>query len=101
MKSIFTGKRILASFLSFAGFLFLVSPTLKAQDNTAAPPPAASAPPASSEPMAPDDSQNPPSRVARISYLDGSVSMQPGGTGDWGSAALNRPVTIGDKLLDR
>jgi hypothetical protein len=24
--------------------------------------------------------------------------MQPGGTGDWGSAALNRPVTIGDKL---
>ena len=40
----------------------------------------------------------PPSRVARISYLDGSVSMQPGGTGDWGAASLNRPVTIGDKL---
>jgi hypothetical protein len=48
--------------------------------------------------MAQDDSQNPPSRVARISYVDGSVSMQPGGTGDWGSAALNRPVTIGDKI---
>jgi len=97
MKSTFTGKRILASFLSFAGLLFLVSPVLQAQDDTAAPP-AASAPPASSEPMAQDDSQNPPSRVARISYLDGSVSMQPGGTGDWGSAALNRPVTIGDKI---
>ncbi len=98
MKSMFTGHRMLASFLSFAGFLFLVSPAVEAQDNTSAPPPAASAPPASSEPMAQDDSQNPPSRVARISYLDGSVSMQPGGTGDWGSAALNRPVTIGDKL---
>jgi len=24
--------------------------------------------------------------------------MQSGGTGDWGSAAKNRPVTIGDKL---
>jgi hypothetical protein len=91
MKSTFTGKRILASFLSFAGFLFLLSPLLQAQDDI-------SAPPAASAPMAQDDSQNPPSRVARISYLDGSVSMQPGGTGDWGSAALNRPVTIGDKI---
>ena len=91
MKSIFTGKRILASFLCFAGFLFLLSPLLQAQDDI-------SAPPGASAPMAQDDSQNPPSRVARISYLDGSVSMQPGGTGDWGSAALNRPVTIGDKI---
>jgi len=45
-----------------------------------------------------DDLADPPSRVARISFLDGSVSMQPGGTGDWGAASLNRPVTIGDKL---
>jgi uncharacterized protein DUF6600 len=49
----------------------------------------------------PSDNQNqpdPPSRVARISYIDGSVSMQPGGDGDWGAAAKNRPITIGDKL---
>ena len=45
-----------------------------------------------------DDSHDPPSRVARLSYLDGSVSLQPGGTGDWGAAAKNRPVTIGDKI---
>lgn len=45
-----------------------------------------------------DDQGDPPSRVARISYLDGSVSMQPGGAGDWGAASLNRPVTIGDKV---
>ena len=44
------------------------------------------------------DAQDPPSRVARLSYFDGSVSMQAGGSGDWGAAARNRPVTIGDKL---
>jgi hypothetical protein len=44
------------------------------------------------------DTQDPPSRVARLSYLDGSVSFQAGGSGDWGNAAKNRPVTIGDKI---
>jgi hypothetical protein len=45
-----------------------------------------------------DEEKDPPTRVARVSYVDGSVSLQPGGQGDWGSAARNRPVTIGDKL---
>jgi len=45
-----------------------------------------------------DDEKDPPSRVARISLVDGSVSLQPGGEGDWGSAAKNRPMTIGDKI---
>jgi len=45
-----------------------------------------------------DEERDPPTRVARISYLDGTVSMQPGGEGEWGNAAKNRPVTIGDKL---
>jgi hypothetical protein len=44
------------------------------------------------------DAQDPPSRVARLSYFDGSVSFQAGGSGDWGNAAKNRPVTIGDKI---
>jgi hypothetical protein len=44
------------------------------------------------------DAQDPPSRVARLSYFDGSVSFQAGGSGDWGNAARNRPVTIGDKI---
>jgi hypothetical protein len=46
------------------------------------------------------DSQpgDPPTRVARISFLDGNVSFQPGGVGDWGAAAKNRPVTVGDKI---
>jgi hypothetical protein len=49
-------------------------------------------------PSARADEADPPSRVARISYLEGTVSFQPGGEGDWGSAAKNRPVTVGDKL---
>jgi hypothetical protein len=49
-------------------------------------------------PRARADQGDPPSRVARISFLDGTVSFQPGGSGDWGSAAKNRPVTVGDKL---
>jgi hypothetical protein len=47
---------------------------------------------------APDTGQDPPSRVARLSYLDGTVSFQPGGQGEWGQATRNRPVTIGDKI---
>ena len=45
-----------------------------------------------------DEDRDPPTRVARLSYIDGTVSMQPGGEGEWGSAAKNRPVTIGDKI---
>jgi len=45
-----------------------------------------------------DEEKDPPTRVARLSYFDGAVSMQPGGEGEWGSAARNRPVTIGDKI---
>jgi uncharacterized membrane protein YgcG len=49
-------------------------------------------------PVAHAEEGDPPSRVARISFLDGTVSFQPGGEGDWGNAARNRPVTVGDKL---
>ena len=41
---------------------------------------------------------DPPGRVARLNYLQGSVSFQPAGETDWVSAAINRPVTTGDKL---
>src|SRR5713226_8453646 len=49
-------------------------------------------------PKASADQGDPPSRVARISSLDGNVSLQPSGTEDWAAAAKNRPVTVGDKL---
>lgn len=46
----------------------------------------------------PDNGQDPPTRVARLSYIDGTVSFQPGGQGEWGAATRNRPVTVGDKI---
>ncbi|MDP9113679.1 MAG: FecR protein, partial [Acidobacteriota bacterium] len=42
--------------------------------------------------------EDPPSRAARLSFLTGTVSFQPGGVEDWVPAALNRPLTTGDQL---
>src|SRR5262249_35553999 len=41
---------------------------------------------------------DPPSRVARLSYLDGSVSLEPAGLQEWTAAERNRPLTTGDRL---
>src|SRR5439155_243663 len=49
-----------------------------------------------------DYDQDPPTRAGRISFVDGSVSFQPGGEGDWVQAVPNRPLTVGDNLwVDR
>jgi FecR protein len=44
------------------------------------------------------DEGDPPSRVARLAYVEGSVSLQPGGTDEWVDAPLNRPLTTGDAV---
>jgi hypothetical protein len=44
------------------------------------------------------DPDDPPTRVARLSYSTGSVSFQPAGTEDWVDATINRPVGTGDSL---
>jgi len=49
----------------------------------------------SSPALADDD---PPGRVARLNYIQGSVSFQPGGETDWVQANPNRPLTTGDSL---
>jgi FecR protein len=41
---------------------------------------------------------DPPGRVARLSDVEGSVSLQPADVPDWTAATLNRPLTTGDKL---
>ena len=41
---------------------------------------------------------DPPSRVARVSLTQGSVSLEPAGTQDWANADVNRPLTTGDRL---
>src|SRR6266849_1494122 len=74
MKAIFAGKSRAVLLMSLSGLLLLIAPKARA------------------------DEGDPPSRVARISYLDGNVSFQPTGTEDWAAAAKNRPVTVGDKL---
>jgi len=41
---------------------------------------------------------DPPDRVARVSFLSGSVSFQPAGDDQWAEASLNRPLGTGDKV---
>jgi hypothetical protein len=41
---------------------------------------------------------DPPTRVARLSYLHGAVSFVPAGENDWVEAQINRPLVTGDKL---
>src|ERR1700686_4850944 len=74
MKSKFTGKSRTCLLMLVTGLLLFIAPKARA------------------------DEGDPPSRVARISFLDGNVSFQPSATEDWAAAAKNRPVTIGDKL---
>ncbi len=45
-----------------------------------------------------DQQNDPPSRVARMNLVQGSVSFQPGDEGDWVDAVPNRPLTTGDNL---
>ena len=45
-----------------------------------------------------DDDHDPPGRVARLKYMSGQVSFQPGGVNDWVEATLNRPLTTADRV---
>lgn len=41
---------------------------------------------------------DPPGRVARLSFIEGTISYQPSGDADWVQASPNRPLTTGDNL---
>src|SRR6185369_3338404 len=41
---------------------------------------------------------DPPARVATLSHAEGSVAYAPAGETEWGAAAINRPITRGDRL---
>jgi hypothetical protein len=45
-----------------------------------------------------NNEQDPPGRVARLNFIQGSVSFQPSGEQDWLQANPNRPLTTGDNL---
>src|ERR1700676_296546 len=101
LKTTFSGKLTLSLLLSLIGLLCFSAPKAGAGQAEQAPPADQANPPYQSDSTdqpAPNDANDPPTRVARISYIDGSVSLQPGGAGDWGSAARNRPMTVGDKI---
>ena len=44
------------------------------------------------------ESEDVPYRVARLSYAQGGVSLQPVGETEWSAAQLNRPIVPGDYL---
>jgi hypothetical protein len=44
------------------------------------------------------DEEDPPTRVARLGYMQGSVSFEPAGEDEWVGAVWNRPLTTGDNL---
>jgi hypothetical protein len=41
---------------------------------------------------------DPPGRVARLSLIEGEVSVSPAGSEEWAEAVLNRPLTSGDTV---
>ncbi len=49
-------------------------------------------------PASAQDDQDPPGRVARLNYIQGSVSYQVSGDQNWVQADPNRPLTTGDNL---
>ncbi|MGH9562626.1 MAG: DUF6600 domain-containing protein, partial [Terracidiphilus sp.] len=44
------------------------------------------------------DQEDPPGRVARLNYMQGSISYQVSGDQEWVQADPNRPLTTGDNL---
>ncbi|MGB6885741.1 MAG: DUF6600 domain-containing protein [Candidatus Acidiferrum sp.] len=94
-KTNFRGKGRVGLLLCLTGLLCVAAPKARAGQGAPDQAPPEQTPQGQ---VAQSDAGSPPTRVARISFVDGSVSIQPGGTGDWGSAPINRPMTIGDKL---
>jgi FecR protein len=54
----------------------------------------------STEPSQPAEQAqpDPPTRAARLQYMNGSVSVQPHGTDEWVAGQLNRPLTNSDNI---
>jgi len=46
----------------------------------------------------PSFAQDPPSRVARIAFLQGNVSLQPAGVNSWTEVPVNYPMYSGDRI---
>jgi hypothetical protein len=80
-KTTFTGKGRLGLLLCLTGLLSFSSASVRARDH------GYGNRYDSRYGRGGSNDQDPPSRVARLSYFDGSVSFQAGGSGEWGNAA--------------
>ena len=74
-RTLWLGTAVLASI----AFLLQASTIAKAQDDD-------------------DQGQDPPGRVARLNFVQGSVSFRPAGEDDWVNSVPNRPMVAGDDL---
>jgi len=70
---------VVMALLTAFGFLLTLSSIARAQDDE-------------------DQAQDPPGRVARLNYSQGSISFRPAGEDDWVTAVPNRPMVTGDDL---
>jgi hypothetical protein len=90
-----TEKRSLVLSLTLVACAFLALPQIAAaQDQNQDP----SQYPAQAQAQAQAQVVDPPTRVARLNYVQGAVSFQPAGEQDWLEADINRPLTTGDNL---
>ena len=92
-----TRKQLWSWIVLLAAFVFFlqVSRAAVAQDDQN------SGPPDNSQDNAQNDNgsdQDPPGRVARLNYSQGSISFRPAGENDWVTAVPNRPMVSGDDL---
>jgi len=81
-RKLWAGMVLLASF----ALVLQISTMAKAQDD------------AQGQDQDQDQSQDPPGRVARLNFMQGSVSFRPAGEDDWVTAVPNRPMVTGDDL---
>jgi hypothetical protein len=82
--------RFYPCFIGLVVFFLLAQPSLAQDVQTPAP--------ENSSTQENAAAQNPPARVARISYLKGNVSFLRAGLDQWSQAALNFPATTGDRI---
>ena len=83
-------RKLWACMLVLASFAFVpqVSTIAKAQDDVDS----------QNQDQDQDQNQDPPGRVARLNFSQGSISFRPAGEDDWVSGVPNRPMVTGDDL---
>ncbi len=94
MKTRWRFQSILIVMLLLTGSLVMTAQDSPSEPATAYPPSATGPANGATGPTNTD----PPGRVARVQYMSGEVSIQPGGVNDWIAASLNRPLTTSDRV---